>query len=81
MLRQIPPSNDEKNSLWSRFCTAQSEPPEDIEARKHVQAEVQALVVDLGTYIGYNVENCREKDQALTHLEEVLMWAGKAIFS
>ena len=81
MLRQIPPSREESEQLLTRFRTAQAEPPVDIEDRKTTQYEVQVRVIELAEFLDATVENSREKSLALTHLEEVLMWTGKAVFA
>ena len=80
-LRTIPASREEEAQLTARFRTAQAEPPADIEERKAAQTAIQMTILDAAQTIDENVENSREKSLALTHLEEALMWAGKAIFS
>lgn len=80
-LRTIPASREEEAQLLARFKTAQAEPPEDIERRKEAQGIIQMTILDAVQTIDENVENSREKSLALTHLEEALMWAGKAIFA
>lgn len=80
-LRTIPASREEQDQLVAQFRTAQAEPPADIGERKNVQAEIQHRVISTAQLIDDEVENSREKSLALTHLEEALMWAGKAIFS
>lgn len=80
-LRAIPPSRDESELLKSRFQTAQADPPEDIEERKRVQRALQADILATAYLINDTVEDGRAKALALTHLEEALMWAGKAIFA
>lgn len=80
-LRTIPASREEQAALMARFRTAQAEPPADIADRKDVQSRVQTAIKSAVYYIDTDIENNREKSLALTHLEEALMWAGKAIFS
>ncbi len=80
-LRTIPASREEQDQLAARFRTAQAEPPADNETRKKAQSIIQMTILDAAQTIDENVENSREKSLALTHLEEALMWAGKAIFS
>ncbi|QRI45058.1 hypothetical protein QEH45_gp04 [Microbacterium phage Shocker] len=80
-LRTIPASREEEAQLLARFKTAQAEPPEDIEDRKRAQRMIQCAIEGAAIDIDRYAENSREKSLALTHLEEALMWAGKAIFS
>lgn len=81
-LRQEDRTEEQKEALRARFFTAQSkEIPEDIEQRKQYQSYFQADIRGIADYIDSAVADSREKSLALTHLEEALMWAGKAIFS
>lgn len=81
-LRTIPPSREEEALLLSRFQTAASAPqPDDFEERVVVQNEVRTQIIELAQTLDVNLENSSAKEQALTHLEAALMWAGKAIFS
>lgn len=80
-LRTIPPSRDQEAALLSRFKTAQAEPPEDIEERKRAQRMIQSAIEGVAIDIDHYVEDGRAKALALTHLEEALMWAGKAVFA
>lgn len=67
--------------LSDRFGIAQDAPvPEDIEARQAVQIGIRAKICDVAKDLGEKVEGGRELSLALTHLEEALLWAGKAIF-
>lgn len=83
-LRQIEPSREEREQLEARFMIAADAPvvtPEvraqQIAMQNHIRAQiaVAAFAVQNGT------EPSREQFCALTHLEEALLWAGKAIFS
>lgn len=49
---------------------------EQVAFQKDFREDVHALAQRLNS----KVEDSREKSLALTHLEEALMWAGKAIF-
>lgn len=80
-LRTIAPSREERDQLLSRFQTAQAPVAADHADKQGLQAEVRSATIDLAELLDGNVENCYAKEQALTHLEEALMWAGKAIFS
>lgn len=80
-LRTIPASREEEAQLRARFQIAQDTPPEDIEQRKRIQGFVRDDIHSVADFIDKNVENGPTKEQALIHLEEALMWAGKAIFS
>jgi hypothetical protein len=44
------------------------------------QKEVRLAIAFLAQDINALVEDSREKSLALTHLEEALLWTGKAIF-
>ena len=55
--------------------------PEEHEARVEAQRHVRDQIAQIGFYLGVNVMPGREHSLALTHLEEALMWAGKAIHS
>ena len=78
-LRQISRTAEEQNRLTKRFIIAQdSKPtPEQLEA----QAQVRDLIHRSALSLDLLAADSREKSSALTHLEEALMWAGKAIFS
>lgn len=80
-LRTIPASREEEAALLSRFKTAQAEPPADVGDRKRVQTSIQDSIIVAASRIDTNVENSHAKEQALLHLEEALMWAGKAVFA
>lgn len=62
----------------SRFRIAQDGHPS--QDQRTVQSAVQAMVTAVAGNINEHVEDSREKSLALTHLEEALMWTGKAIF-
>ena len=71
--------NERDALVKARFGIAQtSKASEDqLEVQRLVQSEVQqlaSLLID-------EVAPSRELSLALTHLEETLMWAGKAIFN
>lgn len=78
-LRQISRTAEEQERLTKRFVIAQdSKPtPEQLEA----QADVRDLIHRAALSLDLLAADSWEKSCALTHLEEALMWAGKAIFS
>lgn len=78
MLRRIAPSGEELTAVHARFGIAQDSAPEP-EALS-LQANIRGEVVSLADYLTIEVEPSRELSLALTHLEEALMWAGKAVF-
>lgn len=80
-LRTIPPTREEEAALRARFLIAQDNQPEDIEQRKRIQGFVRDDIHSVADFINKNVEDGPAKDMAVLHLEEALMWAGKAIFS
>lgn len=64
-----------------RFSIAQDAPvPEDIADRQVVQRQVRKEIYSTAKMMVVEIEQSRELSLALTHLEEALMWAGKAIF-
>ena len=81
-LRTIPRGIDQHNGLIRRFQTASSNAvPDDIEKRKELQEEVRQAVLGLATLIDVEIADGRDKSIALTSLEDVLLRAGRAIFS
>jgi hypothetical protein len=62
----------------SRFGIAQDGQP--TEEQLTIQSAVRVMIVSTAERINTHVADSREKSLALTHLEEALMWAGKAIF-
>ena len=81
-LRTIPRDTDQQNALIGRFQTASSNAvPDDIEKRKELQEEVRQAVLGLATLIDVEIADGRDKSIALTSLEDVLLRAGRAIFS
>ena len=81
-LRTIPRDTDQQNALIRRFQTASSNAvPDDIEKRKELQEEVRQAVLGLATMIDIEIADGRDKSIALTSLEDVLLRAGRAIFS
>ena len=63
----------------TRFNIAQDGKPsvEQIE----LQAKLRNRIAEVADHLNWGAADSREKSLALTHLEEALMWAGKAIFS
>ena len=78
MLRRIAPSGEEIMAVRARFGIAQDSKPE-LEALS-LQAAIRRDVAYLAEYLASKIEPSRELSLALTHLEEALMWAGKAVF-
>lgn len=62
----------------ARFGIAQDGKPSTEQLDE--QRMIRDLIADAGFAIECNIADGREKSLALTHLEEALMWAGKAIF-
>lgn len=70
-----------REDVGRRFFTAQNNTdPIDIERKKDIQLKLQSQVILLARDLDTYVSDSREKSIALTKLEEVLMWSGKAIF-
>ena len=78
MLRRIAPCRAEIMDVHARFGIAQDSKPAP-EALS-LQADIREKVVMLAEHLATEVEPSRELSLALTHLEEALMWAGKAVF-
>jgi len=67
--------------IYDRFGIAQDAPvPDDIEDRQLVQVKLRAKIYEAAKFMAGEIDSGRELSLALTHLEEALMWAGKAIF-
>lgn len=66
------------HGIEMRFLIAQDNRPS--RGQLDTQAEIREAIFDVAQAINEDVEDGREKSLALTHLEESLMWAGKAIF-
>lgn len=65
-------------SVSARFGIAQDGKPSS--GQLEVQLNARERIAQTAFYLEQNVADGREKSLALTHLEEALMWAGKAIF-
>lgn len=79
MLRRIAPSGEELQDVRARFGIAQdSKPASDVALL--LQESIRSRVVVIAERLTTDVEPSRELSMALTHLEEALMWAGKAVF-
>ncbi|QKY80408.1 hypothetical protein SEA_PABST_50 [Microbacterium phage Pabst] len=77
----MPEDGTARESVYERFGIAQDAPvPEDMKDRQDVQISVRSQIYTAAKFLNSKVEDSREKSLALTHLEEALMWAGKAIF-
>lgn len=73
--------SDSYPDISGRFGIAQDAPvPDDIEARQQVQIQVRSDIYIAAKTMSAQIAESRELSLALTHLEEALMWAGKAIF-
>jgi hypothetical protein len=73
------PTREREQDIEKRFGIAQDGKP--TEAQLRYQANLRADIADIANAINRDVADGREKSIALTHLEDALMWAGKAIFS
>lgn len=69
-----------RHQIEMRFLIAQDNKRPDDE-QLLVQSEIRQLIAEAAFGINEEVADSREKSLALTHLEEALMWAGKAIFA
>ena len=75
----IPEGISPREGILKRFNIAQDGKPsvEQLE----LQAELRDKIASVASQLNWAAADSREKSLALTHLEEALMWAGKAIFS
>lgn len=74
-------TSGEAPDVSDRFGIAQDIPlPEDINARQAVQRQVRQDVYITAKLMAEQIAPSRELSLALTHLEEALLWVGKAIF-
>jgi len=68
-----------EQQIEARFLIAQDSKPS--QEQLELQASLRQTFAGLAVRINDRVADGREKSLAITHLEEALMWAGKAIFS
>lgn len=73
------PTRESADDIRSRFMIAQNGKP--TEAQLDYQRQLREDIAAIATSLNMDVADGREKSLAITHLEEALMWAGKAIFS
>lgn len=78
LLLNNAPTREDATDIRARFLIAQDGRP--TQAQLDYQADLRQVFAGLAARINEDVEDCREKSSALTHLEEALMWTGKAIF-
>ena len=71
-------TRESEEDVRERFGIAQESKPTEAQLRE--QIAVKNNIADIAVLINQNVADGREKSLALTHLEEALMWTGKAIF-
>ena len=64
-----------------RLVTARNNPRETTRLDRDTLAILEAQALDLATSIEEYVPNGRLKSLALTHLEETLTWANKAVYT
>lgn len=78
LLMDNAPTQLSDEDVLSRFGIAQDGKPTEAQLRE--QAVLREDFASLAIRINKNVADGREKSEALTLLEDALMWAGKAIF-
>lgn len=66
------------HDIHMRFLIAQDDRPSDEQLQ--FQSDLRTGIANIAQELNQKVEDSREKSLALTHLEEALLWAGKAIF-
>lgn len=74
----VPARALDVNDIDARFGIAQDGKPTDDQLAQ--QRAVRAAVANAAQHVNLYAPDGRAKSLALTHLEEALMWAGKAIF-
>lgn len=79
LLPDNTPTRESDEDIRKRFNIAQDKRP--TEAQLAYQAQLREDIAAIATSINADVADSREKSLAITHLEEALMWAGKAIFA
>lgn len=80
-LRIISRTTEEQNLTLARFGDSRREPAPDHAERQELQGEIQDLVIRLANLIDGHIEPSRESSVALTQLQDVQMWANKAIYA
>jgi len=78
LLLNNAPTREDADDIRARFGIAQDSRPTD--AQLAYQSLIRDRIAALAVQINEDVEDSREKSLALTHLEEALLWSGKAIF-
>jgi hypothetical protein len=73
------PQRESEEQISGRFLIAQDGKPS--QEQLDFQASLRETFSGLAVRINREVTDGREKSLSITHLEEALMWAGKAIFS
>lgn len=72
------PTQLSPEDIAARFMIAQDSRP--TEAQLEYQNDIRQVFAGLAQRINADVADSRAKSTALTHLEDALMWTGKAIF-
>lgn len=72
------PTRLSADDIAARMGIAQDGKPTD--AQLAYQRDIAQVFVGLAQRINADVADSRAKAEALTHLEDALMWTGKAIF-
>ncbi|QDF15961.1 hypothetical protein HWC34_gp51 [Microbacterium phage Alex44] len=67
------------HDMDKRFGIAQDTPAS--EEQLEFQKEYRLAIANVAKLLNHEVQDGREKSLAFTHLEEALMWGGKAIFA
>lgn len=74
-------SMDTLRRVTTRFGIAQDISKSDQhEKRLEVQDELRNMMYYVGLYMTRRITDNKEREVAITKLEEALMWGGKAIF-
>lgn len=69
---------ESRDDIERRFGIAQDGAPN--QEQLGLQSAIRFDLCDLAQTANYRIADSRAKSLALTHLEEALMWFGKAIF-
>jgi hypothetical protein len=69
-----------REDVASRFLIAQDRTDINMPGSLELQKDTRAIYLQLADFINATVMDSREKSLSLTHLEESMMWFGKALF-
>jgi hypothetical protein len=74
----MPEGQEPREEMTSRFTISHDSLASA--GQKELHRDLRAAFVNMARTINETVADSREKSLAITHLEEALMWTGKAIY-